>query len=145
MRLLTDRVREIAEAHLDAMERHGGPVDLVAALAHPLPAQVMCELLGVPYADRARFQEQALELSRLDASPEELAAAFGEVLAYLRELVAAKRTDPTDDLLGGLAESDLTDEELVNIGFLLLGAGLDTTANMIGSGVFALLSIIHFI
>jgi len=65
-----------------------------------------------------------------------MAALFG----YMGELLAAKRADPGDDLLSGLLESDLTDEELVNIGFLLLGAGLDTTANMIAIGVYALLS-----
>lgn len=139
MRRLTDRVRQITDEHLDAMAEHGGPADLVTALAHPVPAQVICELLGVPYADRARFQTDALALFRLDNSPEQMAAAYGAVHGFIQDLVAAKRAAHTDDLLSGLTESDLTDEELVNIGFTLLGAGLDTTANMLALGVFALL------
>ena len=82
----------------------------------------------------------ALDLFRLGAAPEETAAAYSAVVAYVTELVRAKRSAPGDDLLGGLAGSDLTDEELVNIGFTLLGAGLDTTANMIALGMFALLT-----
>ncbi|WP_158891346.1 cytochrome P450 [Amycolatopsis anabasis] len=140
MRRLTEQIQKITDEHLDAMARHGGPVDLVRAAAQPIPAQVICELLGVPYADRARFQGHALDLFRLDASPEQLAAAYSAVHEFIRELVAAKRAAPTDDLLSGLTTSDLTDEELVNIGFVLLGAGLDTTANMLALGVFALLS-----
>jgi cytochrome P450 len=100
---------------------------------------VICELLGVPYADRARFQGHALALFRLDSSKEEITAAYTAVHDYVSELVAAKRARPTDDILSGLTTSDLTDEELVNIGFTLLGAGLDTTANMIALGTYALL------
>ncbi|UBU09468.1 cytochrome P450 [Nonomuraea gerenzanensis] len=140
MRLLSERVSLITEEHLAAMERQGGPVDLVTALAQPIPAQLICELLGVPYQDRARFQQHALDLFRLNAPPEELAAAYGAVHAFIQELVTAKRADPTDDLLSDLTGTDLTEEELVNIGFLLLGAGLDTTANMLALGVFALLT-----
>ncbi|MEV1240580.1 cytochrome P450 [Nonomuraea sp. NPDC049750] len=139
MRQLSERVTRITEAHLAAMERQIGPVDLVTALTQPVPAQMICELLGVPYQDRARFQQHALDLFRLNAPPEELAAAYGAVHAFVQELVAAKRTTPTDDLLSDLTETDLTDEELVNIGFSLLGAGMDTTANMLALGVFALL------
>ena len=140
MRLLTEHVRTIAEAYLDEIESRGGPIDLVEAYAQPIPAQVMCELLGVPFADRARFQEDMLGLFRLDVAAEETAATMAALFGYMGELLAAKRADPGDDLLSGLLESDLTDEELVNIGFLLLGAGLDTTANMIAIGVYALLS-----
>ncbi|MEU5849988.1 cytochrome P450 [Saccharopolyspora shandongensis] len=140
MRRLTEQIEDITAQHLDEMERHGGPVDLVEALAQPVPAQVICELLGVPYADRARFQAHALDMFRLDSPPEQLAAAYGAVHEFVRELVLAKRAAPTDDLLSGLTDTDLTDEELVNIGFVLLGAGLDTTANMLALGTFALLS-----
>ncbi|MGG2465734.1 cytochrome P450 [Streptomyces sp. RGM 3693] len=140
MRRLTEQIEVITAGHLDAMERHGGPVDLMDVLAQPVPAQVICELLGVPYADRARFQGHALDLFRLDASPERRAAAYAAVQEFLRELLAAKRAEPTEDLLSGLTATDLSDEELVNIGFVLLGAGLDTTANMIALGTFALLA-----
>ncbi|WP_067831117.1 cytochrome P450 [Actinomadura kijaniata] len=139
MRLLTERIEEATGERLAAMERQGPPVDLVGALAQPVPARLICELLGVPYDDRERFQRHTLDLFRLGASPEETAAAYTTVHEYVRELVAAKRAAPTDDLLSDLLGSDLTDEELVNIGFVLLGAGLDTTANMLALGAFALL------
>jgi cytochrome P450 len=139
MRRLTEQIEGIAAEHLDAMEKHGGPLDLVEALAQPIPAHVFCELLGVPHADRARIQGPVLDLFRLD-SPEQLAAAYAEVHEFIGELVAAKRAEPTDDLLSDLTTSDLSDEELVNIGFTLLAAGLDTTANMLALGTFALLT-----
>ena len=56
MRELEPRITQITDEHLDAMERHGPPVDLVPAFALPIPSLVICELLGVPYSDRERFQ-----------------------------------------------------------------------------------------
>ncbi|MEU1867996.1 cytochrome P450 [Streptomyces gardneri] len=141
MRELSDRVAEITAAHLDAMERGGPGVDLVEAFARPLPALMICELLGVPYADRERFQGHAHTIMSMDVTPEDRYGAFVGLQEYMAELVAAKRAEPADDLLGDLArDSDLTDEELVGIGGFLLAAGLDTTANMIAHGTFALLS-----
>jgi cytochrome P450 len=140
MRQLADRVEQVAAEHLDAMAQHGPPVDLVAAYAGPIPAQVMCELLGVAYADRESFQGYVTKVNDLDATPEEKFGAFAALQEYLHGLVLAKRAKPTDDMLGDLADSDLTDEELTNIGVLLLGGGFDTTANMIALGTFALLS-----
>ncbi|MFE1905712.1 cytochrome P450 [Streptomyces gardneri] len=140
MRELSDRVAEITAAHLDAMERGGPGVDLVEAFARPLPALMICELLGVPYADRERFQGHAHTIMSMDVTPEDRYGAFVGLQEYMAELVAAKRAEPADDLLGDLArDSDLTDEELVGVGGFLLAAGLDTTANMIAHGTFALL------
>ncbi|CAM5344083.1 hypothetical protein [Streptomyces narbonensis] len=141
MRQLSDRVAEITEERLDAMERGGPGVDLVEAFARPLPALMICELLGVPYADRERFQGHAHTIMSMDVTPEDRYAAFVGLQEYMAEPVAAKRAAPSDDLLGDLArDSDLTDEELVGIGGFLLAAGLDTTANMIAHGTFALLT-----
>ncbi|MDT9682753.1 cytochrome P450 [Streptomyces sp. TRM76323] len=141
MRRLSERVTEITAEHLDAMERRGPGADLVEAFARPLPALVICELLGVPYADRDRFQEHAHTLMSMDATPEDRYAASVGLQEYMAGLVAAKRAAPSDDLLGDLAQdSDLTDEELVGVGGFLLAAGLDTTANMIAHGTFALLT-----
>ncbi|MFE0026671.1 cytochrome P450 [Amycolatopsis sp. NPDC059021] len=139
MRLLTERVEEITAACLDEMERAGDTADLMRAFALPIPGHVICELLGVPESGRERFQDEAQVLMRVDAPPEERFAVYTAMQDYLRELVRGKRAEPADDLLGGLAESDLTDEELTNIAFVLLGAGFDTTANMIALGAFALL------
>jgi cytochrome P450 len=139
MRRLTARIREITAEHLDAMDRHGPPVDLVQAFALPIPSLVICEMLGVPYADRDRFLAHTATLMRLDVSGEEMYAAYTALQEFMLELVLAKRAEPTDDLLSGLTTSDLTDEELTNIGFTLLGAGQETTANMLALGAFALL------
>ncbi|NUP79253.1 MAG: cytochrome P450 [Nonomuraea sp.] len=139
MRRLTERVEEVTAHHLDLMEEQGPPADLVTAFAAPIPAVVICELLGVPEQDRGRFQEQAATLSDTRVPQEERTAAFFAIRAHMGELVAAKRSRPTDDVLSGLTKSDLSDEELANIGFMLLGAGLDTTANTLALGVFALL------
>ncbi|WP_229397574.1 cytochrome P450 [Micromonospora okii] len=139
MRQLTERVEQITTEHLDAMEQAGPPADLVTAFAKPIPAIMICELLGVPYQDRASFQEQVDSFMNGETSDEDLLAAYTATQDYLAELVAAKRANPTDDILGDLTDSDLTDEELKGIALLLLAAGLDTTANMLALGTFALL------
>ncbi|MFV0131161.1 cytochrome P450 [Streptomyces sp. HMX112] len=141
MRLLTERVEEITAEHLDAMERQGPGVDLVRAFARPVPALMICELLGVPYTDREDFHHHATTLMTMDATPEERYAAMNALEGYTRGLVEARRAAPTDDLLGDLVrDTDLTDEELAGLGGFLLAAGLDTTANMLAHGTFALLS-----
>ncbi|MEU6783762.1 cytochrome P450 [Nonomuraea angiospora] len=139
MRLLTERIEEVTERQLDLMERQGPPADLVEAFAAPVPAVVICELLGVPDEERAGFMAEATELVRPDTPQERKVSTFLTMQARIRDLVVAKRAEPTDDMLSGLTRSDLTDEELANIGFLLLGSGLDTTANMLALGTFALL------
>lgn len=141
MRQLTGRVQEITTEHLDAMERRGPGMDLVEAFARPIPALLICELLGVPYADRERFQHHAHTIMSMDVPPEEQYAAMAGLEQYMAELIAAQRAEPSDDLLGDLArDRDLTDDELVGVGGFLLAAGLDTTANMIAHGTFVLLS-----
>ncbi|WDZ82699.1 cytochrome P450 [Micromonospora cathayae] len=139
MRLLTERVEQITAEHLDAMEQAGPPTDLVTAFARPVPAIMICELLGVPYQDRGSFQEQVDSFMNGETSDEDLIAAYTSTQDYLAELVAAKRANPTDDVLSDLTDSDLTDEELRGIALILLAAGLDTTANMLALGTFALL------
>lgn len=140
MRLLTERVEQITAEHLDAMERQGPGTDLVRAFAQPVPALVICELLGVPYADRETFYRHTVALTSLDATMEDRIAAMTGLQEYMLHLVEAKRAEPTDDVLSELTTSDLTDEELAGVGGFLLGAGLDTTANMLAHGTFALLS-----
>ncbi|WP_407547760.1 cytochrome P450 [Streptomyces sp. Pv4-95] len=140
MRQLSERVEQFTTECLDAMEQAGPTVDLVEAFAQPVPALMICELLGVPYADRKRFQSQVVTLFDQTADVEAKGGAYAGLLQYVGELVLAKRAEPTDDLLSDLTTSDLTDEELAGIGGLLLAAGLDTTANMLALGTFALLS-----
>ncbi|MFI8997554.1 cytochrome P450 [Streptomyces sp. NPDC053542] len=139
MRLLTERVEQVTADCLDAMAKTGPPADLVTAFAKPIPAIVICELLGVPYEDRGSFQGHVDSFMNGETSDEDLIAAYTAVQNYLAELVAAKRAHPTDDVLSDLTDSDLTDEELKGIGLILLAAGFDTTANMLALGTFALL------
>ncbi|MFD8637144.1 cytochrome P450 [Streptomyces sp. NPDC059533] len=139
MRLLTERIEQITADCLDAMEQAGPEADLVTAFAKPIPTIVICELLGVPYEDRASFQEQIDKFMNGETNDEDLLAAYTATQEYLARLVAAKRANPTDDVLSELTDGDLTDEELKGIALILLAAGFDTTANMLSLGVFALL------
>ena len=140
MHALTARVEQIVAEHLDAMEHRGPGVDLVEAFAQPVPALMICELLGVPTTDRDVFQRHTTTLTNQLSTDEERGAAINAFLEILHALVLVKRSAPTDDLLSDLIHgSDLTDEELAGIGSFLLGAGLDTTANMLALGTFALL------
>ncbi|NBE56587.1 cytochrome P450 [Streptomyces boluensis] len=140
MRQLTERVQELTAECLDAMEQAGPTADLVTAFAQPVPALMICELLGVPYAERERFQSRVATLFDQTADEQAKGEAYTGLLLYVRELVVAKRAEPTDDLLSDLTTTDLTDEELAGIGGVLLAAGLDTTANMLALGTYALLS-----
>ncbi|TDD57163.1 cytochrome P450 [Nonomuraea terrae] len=139
MRQLTERVEQVAAEHLDAMEKAGPTADLVTAFAKPIPAVIICELLGVPYEDRGSFQDDIDKFLGGEVGDEELFAAYTATQQYLADLVAAKRADPTDDVLSDLTDSDLTDEELRGMALILLSAGFDTTANMLALGTFALL------
>ncbi|GIG61689.1 cytochrome P450 [Longispora fulva] len=142
MRALSPRIEEIVADHLDAMATADGPVDLVSALALPVPSLVICELLGVPYDDRTHFQGLTATLLRNDSTSEEVVAAGAGLREYMMGLVKAKRANPDDGLLSELiqAEDTLTDIEAAGTGLLLLIAGHETTANMIGLGTFTLLS-----
>lgn len=139
---LEPRIVEIVGQHLDAMAAAGPPADVVAAFALPIPSLVICELLGVPYADRDGFQRRTarqLDLSIPVAERLELQRAGR---AYMRSLVTATRAEPGDDILGMLVREhgdELTDDELVGIANLLLVAGHETTSNMLGLGILALL------
>jgi len=141
LRELEPRITQITNERLDAIAQAGPPVDLVPMLALPIPTRVVSELIGVPYADHQMFQKQTEELVWLDREPGRAREAIIHLSAWLRELVIRKRAAPTDDVLGGLvaAETDLTDEELANMGVLLVLAGFETTAQMIALGTFALL------
>jgi cytochrome P450 len=140
---LTPMITRLTAEHLDAMAGRARPVDLVAAFAEPLPVQVMCEMLGVPGDLRPSLASNFAVLSRMSYTVEELIGACTAIAEALQGLVAARREDPEPgtDLLGELArDRDLTDEEVVNIAWALLGGGFDTTANMLALSTFALLT-----
>lgn len=139
MRLLTDRIQQITTEHLDAMERDGSPLDLVDAFAWPIPALVICELLGVPETERPQFKRLTERITDPSLSMQEVNNVYMEAVLYLSDLAKSKRTNPTDDVLSELGDSDLTDEEHAGLGTFLLGAGLETTAKMLSLGTLALL------
>ncbi|MFD2421589.1 cytochrome P450 [Amycolatopsis pigmentata] len=141
---LRPRIQRIVDEHIDAMLAGPRPVDLVQALSLPIPSLVICDLLGVPYADQQFFQERTKTMVSREASPEERKKAVGDFVSYLGELVAAKAAAEPDDLLGRQIRKQREDGEvdhegLVSLAFLLLVAGHETTANMISLGTLALL------
>ncbi|MFG2138593.1 cytochrome P450 [Streptomyces sp. NPDC048650] len=140
MKQLEEHIVDIAERQLDELARLPQPVDLVKEFALPVPSLVICELLGVPYADRETFQVNSAKFLVKDQPLDEKMAAYGALTTYLAELVTRKRAAPGEDILSDLARhDDLTIEELTGIAFLLLLAGHETTANMLALGTFALL------
>jgi cytochrome P450 len=142
MRRLEPRIVEIVDDHLDAMEKAGPPSDLVADFALPIPSLVICELLGVPYEDRAEFQQRTGKLLDISLPMEERLELGRESREYMADLVATAQAAPGDDMLGMLVRDhgdDLTTDELIGIAGLLLIAGHETTSNMLGLGTLALL------
>lgn len=140
---LRPRIEQITAELLDAMAG-ADEVDLMDAFANPLPVTVICELLGVPFDDRDDFQTWTRALVGVVGEEEHRPAAAAAMAEYLSELVRAKQTQPAHDLLSELVLADddgdrLTDPELVAMAFLLLVAGHETTVNLIGNGVNALL------
>jgi cytochrome P450 len=145
---LRPRAEEIAACLLDEMTtRVDTVIDLLDLYARPLPVAVICELLGIPVADREWIRAAVYAYDERT----EHARVERELAAYFTELVVAKRAEPGDDLLSELviasdtadAASDadgLTGNELVAAAFLLVMAGFDTTVNLIASGTLALLT-----
>ncbi|MFE2178360.1 cytochrome P450 [Kitasatospora sp. NPDC059462] len=125
-------IQRIVDEALDRMTAGGGPADLVADFALPVPSLVICLLLGVPYEDREAFQANSRLLLATEAAGEDFARAQKEMLDYLAGLAERKRSEPGEDILSRLAaRDDLTVREIAATGVLLLVAGHETTANMI--------------
>nr|WP_320777773.1 cytochrome P450 [Streptomyces sp. CRN 30] len=135
-------VQKIVDDLIDELLAGPDPVDLVEAFALPVPSLVICELLGVPYADHDFFQQNTKTMINRNSAPEERTAAVRELAGYLGRLVGERLADPADDLLTGLAErvraGELTHQQATETAVLLLIAGHETTANMIALGTAAL-------
>ncbi|WP_369232456.1 cytochrome P450 [Streptomyces sp. R21] len=144
---LGPRIEEIAATLLDRMgEAPGGRVDLRSAYAHPLPMQVICELFGLPEdrrADIARLIEANMDTT---ATAEKAMATWQEIHELLAGLADLKREQPGDDMTTALIAardeegSQLTEPELIDTLLLVIGAGHETTVNLIGNAVHALLT-----
>jgi pimeloyl-[acyl-carrier protein] synthase len=146
---LRGRIEAVTADLLDAVPA-GQPFDLMTALAQPLPVIVIAELLGIPAADRGRFKAWSDEIAATTRPMASQAAIDGarrattELIAYLEPIVARLRTEPHEDLLSALVQVEeggerLTHEELLAFAILLLVAGNETTTNLLGNAVLALL------
>jgi cytochrome P450 len=144
--LLAGRVQEIAAELLDAMaapDGDGDPVDLMEAYCAPLPMTVISELLGVPVEDRAQFRVWSQSLVGIPTAAQRDNAV--RMHGYLAELIERKRATPTGDLLSDLIaqqnaeDGRLSQVELIAMAVLLVVAGHDTTINLLGNAVVALL------
>ncbi|OZV75554.1 cytochrome P450 [Micromonospora echinospora] len=139
--------RRVAGELVDGMLAAGAPADLVAHLATPLPIRVICDLLGVPFADQDRFHTWSEAIVSTTAlSPERAREYVDNLLGYMAGLVEQRRTTPTDDLIGAMVrmrDSDgdrLSEDELVRLAAGLLAAGHETTVNQIPNLVYVLLT-----
>lgn len=142
MRRLEPRIVEIVDSHLDDLERAGRPADLVSTFALPVPSLVICELLGVPYGDRAEFQQRTRRQLDVSLPIEERMAMQRESREYMSRQVARAQRSPGEDMLGMLVREhgdEISTDELIGIAGLLLVAGHETTSNMLGLGTLALL------
>jgi cytochrome P450 len=144
---MRDHVAKLLDELMDPLE---GEVDLMEAVAWRLPSLVICELLGVPPADRewlrplVRSGARLLEPVFTREDFLEALSAQQEVEAYFRDLAEEKRRRPDQGLVSALVEvrdgSDaLTEDELISTCGLIFGAGFETTTNLIGNGTLALL------
>jgi cytochrome P450 len=139
---LVPRINEIVTQRLDAMAAAPGPVDLVKEFALPIPSLTICELLGVPYEDRDRFQKLAIARFDLFEGAGPALGAVSESLTYLREIVERERRSPGDGLIGTIIREhgdEVGDEELAGLADGVLTGGFDTTASMLALGAIVLL------
>ena len=143
---LRDRVQSLTEELIVAAERRGR-MDLIADYALPIPTTIIAEMLGVPPSDRLRFHRWSRVIVASEPSGWRMLRAIPSAIAfirYIRRLVKARRSSPRDDLVTALVQVEeegarLDEDELVSMVFLLLIAGHETTVNLVGNGMLALL------
>ncbi|RVU18598.1 cytochrome P450 [Streptomyces antnestii] len=138
------RVQELADDLIDGFASQGR-ADLIHDFAFPLPIYAICDLLGVPPEDQDDFRDWAGMMIRHGGGPRGgVARSVKKIRGYLAELIHRKRNEPGDDLISGLIRASdhgehLTENEAAAMCFVLLFAGFETTINLIGNGVYALL------
>ncbi|MFD7339934.1 cytochrome P450 [Streptomyces violascens] len=138
------RVQELTDRLIDAFEAEGS-ADLIHEFAFPLPIHAICDLLGVPREDQDDFRDWAGMMIRHGGGPRGgVARSVKKMRNYLAELIHKKRENPGDDLISRLIEASdhgehLTENEAAAMAFILLFAGFETTVNLIGNGMYALL------
>ncbi|GID97060.1 cytochrome P450 [Amorphoplanes digitatis] len=145
--LLRPDTTEIADELVDAMLAAGPPADLVEAFSTPLPVRVICRLLGVPVADQGLFRTWSEAIvSTTSLPPERVVEYLANLHAYMAGLVAERRREPADDLIGALVrardtgDDRLSEQEMVELAAGLLAAGHETTVTQISNFVYVLLT-----
>ncbi|MCA1185030.1 MULTISPECIES: cytochrome P450 [unclassified Saccharopolyspora] len=139
-------VQRLADELVDGMLERGRTADLAEDFARPFPAGVICELLGVPYADRHDFQtwsDAFMSVGRL--SPEQIRSYATQLREYMGRLIVQRREAPKDDLMSILVtardvDGRLNDDELLSLAVAILVGGHETTASQISSFTYALLA-----
>lgn len=142
MAALRPRVEEMVDQFLDALATRTPPVDLHEALSFPLPVMVICELLGVPFADRERFRIWSTDIGDLHDRARS-SAAMSNLNGYMKDLVERKRLQPEEDVLSGLCavgNGSLSNEHIADLGAGLLFAGHETTVVRIDIGTLLFLT-----
>ncbi|MFH8978196.1 cytochrome P450 [Streptomyces sp. NPDC017890] len=142
---LRGRVQGIVDRLIDEAVAAGPTVDLIEAVASPLPLSVACELFGIPPDDLPQVKTWFQCFGRLSEDIDKSETAIAGYEEYLARLVRRRRSDPGDDLISALvatqAQDDrLTDSELLSTCFVLITAGDETTTHLIGNGMLALMS-----
>ncbi|WP_328677029.1 cytochrome P450 [Streptomyces sp. NBC_00322] len=138
------RVQELTDRLIDGFAEKG-EADLIHEFAFPLPIYAICDMLGVPREDQDDFRDWAGMMIRHGGGPRGgVARSVKKMRSYLAELIHRKREEPGDDLISGLIRASdhgehLTENEAAAMAFILLFAGFETTVNLIGNGVYALL------
>jgi len=147
---MRERTQQIVDQLLDAVQAKGH-LDLISDLAYPLPSTVIFELLGVPLDVRGDIKESsetiATFVALVNPAPgqlEQMAVSLQKVADHLRPVIAARREQPQNDLLSMLVHAEdngehLSEQELIILTTMLLFAGHETTTNLIGNGMLALL------
>lgn len=142
MRLMKTRIEHHVDELLDQLAAGPAPADLHRALSFPLPTMVVCDLLGVPLADRERFGQWARGTFDQSDDGRHSANTFQQVADYMTELVARKRTEPGDDILSELIavnDGELSDAYIAQLGNAVLLFGYETTIVRIDLGTLLLL------
>jgi len=146
IRRIEPLIGDVVDKALDDLAEAGPPADLITGFALPVPSLVICHLLGVPYADHAFFQSRSRDLLDRSLSQQHLMTAINDLRGYLSGLITAEREAGArgDNLLSRLIterveSGELDVDELVGMALLLLVAGHETTANMIGLSTLLLL------
>jgi cytochrome P450 len=143
---MRERIQQLTDDLLDAVQDRGR-MDLIHDYAQPLPTTIIAELLGVPVQDRHRFHRWSNSLLSAAVSTWGLVKAIPggwALMRYIRKIIQKRRSNPQDDLISALirveqAADSLSEDELMAMVFLLLVAGHETTVNLIGNGMLALL------